>query len=259
MSRLLVFLIMASLMASAWLFVNWLNKPGNFPIKKVELTNRLENQDGNELQKSVAQILNGGFFSLDVDLFRADLLSSLPWLKTVAVRKMWPDKLLLSITEHKPVTRWSSIDKGVNESKNNELLSDEGIIFYPRLTDVQQAKFNKMAMFSGPKSNAIKILETCSQISESLKILDVFVKQCGMNERRTWMVKLSNNMEIKLGKESVMQKLERLVRVFSGQLKPYLDSVDYADLRYSNGFSIKWNSENTEQMNSLVNKRREQE
>ncbi|RKZ97667.1 MAG: hypothetical protein DRQ43_02650 [Gammaproteobacteria bacterium] len=51
-----------------------------------------------------------------------------------------------------------------------------------------------------------------------------------------------NEMNIKLGKEKIMHQLERFIEVFSGQLKHYLDSVQSADLRYSNGFSIKWKS-----------------
>jgi len=259
LSRVFLFLILAGLIAATWFFMNWLYQPGNFPFNKVELTKQLENQQSSELQKAVAETINGGFFSLNVDAFRADLLASLPWIKAVAVRKVWPDKLLLSISEHKPVMRWSSVNNDFYKARGNELLSNEGIIFYPHLTDWQQEKFKKMALLSGPESNAVNVLTTCHQINEGLKKLDVAIKQCGMNERRTWMVKLSNDMDIKLGKENMMQKLKRFVRVFSGQLKPYLDSVNYADLRYSNGFSIKWNTENTEQLNTLVNKRREQE
>ena len=51
---------------------------------------------------------------------------------------------------------------------------------------------------------------------------------------------MSNGIVIKLGKENVMQNLHQYIDVFSDQLSKYFDQVDYADLRFSNGFSVKW-------------------
>lgn len=249
-SRLFIVLIVISLLVSSVMFVGWLNKPGNFPFKKVELVNRLENQESSELQIIAANALNGGFFSLDVDQFRADLLSQLPWVKSVSVRKVWPNKLLVEIAEYKPVVRWISAEGIlINEIDHYQLLSQEGIIFEPKLTEVQKRKFNSMALLSGPKVSAKNVLKKCVEISKDLSKLDLSIKHCGMNKRRTWKLSLMQNsdvnIDIKLGKENVLQQLERFIQVFSGKLKRYLKSVEYADLRYSNGFSIKWNVRHT--------------
>ena len=247
LSRLfLIFFIMVFLTSSV-MFVSWLNQPGNFPFKKVELVNRLENQESKELQKIAAKALNGGFFSLDVAEFRAELLNQLPWVKAVSVRKVWPNKLLVEITENKPVVRWLSAEL---KTEHYQLLSEDGIVFEPELTDAQKLKFNSMALFSGPKVNAKKILNKCFEISNNLKKVDLGIKHCGMNKRRTWTLTLSTmdvkkehdkNLDIKLGKEKIIQQLDRFIDVFSGKLKQYLSSIEYVDLRYSNGFSVKWN------------------
>lgn len=225
---------------SSWLFVSWLNKPGNFPFKKVELINPLENQESKELQKITARALNGGFFSLNVDELRAELVAELPWIKSAAVRKVWPNKLLVDIVEHKPVARWLSIEKKAAE--NTQLLSQKGIVFSPLLTARQKQKFAQMALLTGTGSNAEKVLKNCVLINKQLNQLELAIKQCGMNKRRSWMVKLSSEHEfnIKLGKDKIMRHLERFIKVFSGQLKPYISSVKSADLRYSNGFSVQW-------------------
>ena len=249
---MLLFITLIALLVSAWIFTSWLYKPGNFPIRKVELINKLENQKSQELQQVAAKALNGGFFSLNVKAFRAEILSKLPWLKTVSVRKVWPNKLLVSITEHKPVVRWLSTDKDKKsqlkkESRNVELLSSKGFVFEPDLTKEQQKKFNKMALLTGPKSSSEKVLQMCYQINNSLKQMQTSIRQCGMNERRTWLLVLDNGIDLKLGKDNIMQQTERFIRVFSGQLNNYIGSVDYADLRYSNGFSVKWKSDNAVQ------------
>ncbi|MCN4143563.1 MAG: FtsQ-type POTRA domain-containing protein [Thiohalomonas sp.] len=221
--------------------MSWLTKPGNFPFKKIELVNQLENQKSKELQRMTANVMNGGFFSLNVEQLRADLLAKLPWVKSVSVRKVWPDKLLLKIIEHKSVARWLSVEKN-SDLDETQLLSQNGIVFNPVLTDKQERQFAQMTLLMGTNSNAEKVLTNCVQINKKLKQLGLAVKECGMNERRSWKLKLSlnNDLDLKLGKEKIIQKLERFINVFSGQLKQYLSSVESVDLRYSNGFSVKW-------------------
>lgn len=272
LTTLLLLMIFVGLLTASWLFMSWLTKPGNFPFKKVELVNQLENQKSKELQRMTANVMNGGFFSLNVDQLRADLLAKLPWVKSVSVRKVWPDKLLLKIIEHKPVARWLSVEKN-SDLNETQLLSQNGIVFNPVLTDKQERQFAQMTLLTGTNSNAEKVLTNCVQINKKLKQLGLAVKQCGMNERRSWKLKLSlnNDLDLKLGKEKIIQKLERFINVFSGQLKQYLSSIESVDLRYSNGFSVKWipaasitgpltNSlDNSLQNNALTKKSREQE
>ncbi|MCU7798603.1 MAG: FtsQ-type POTRA domain-containing protein [gamma proteobacterium symbiont of Lucinoma myriamae] len=272
MTTLLLLITFTGLLTASWLFMSWLTKPENFPFKKVELVNQLENQKSKELQRMTGNMMNGGFFNINVNQLRADLLFRLPWVKSVSVRKVWPDKLLLKIIEHKPVARWLSVEKS-NKLNETQLISQNGIIFNPVLTDKQERQFAKMTLLTGTKSNAEKVLTNCSHINKRLKQLGIGIKQCGMNERRSWKLKLSliNDLDLQLGKEKIMQKLERFINVFSGQLKQYLSSVESADLRYSNGFSVKWipaasvtgsvtnSSDNSLQNKALSKKSREQE
>ncbi len=238
--------MMLGLLAGSVFFINWLYTPGSFPITKIELVNHLENQQSRELQKVSAQAIKGGFFSLDVEQFRNELLRTLPWVKAVSVRKIWPDRLLVSIEEYKPVVRWQSVvrktDNTATDNEQYELLSNEGLIFKPELSSEQKKRFNRLALLQGPDGRSKEIMQACYKMNEHLKRIGLAIRKCGMNARRTWMLELVNGMEIKLGKEKNMQKLDRLIRAFNGQLKAYRDLVAYADLRYSNGFSIKWNT-----------------
>lgn len=244
-SKVLLLLTLIALIVSVWFFIDWLYKTENFPIKKVELVNKLENQESGELQAIASRAINGGFFSLDVDLFRAELLSKLPWVEAVTVRKIWPNKLLVTITEHKPVVRWNSSIKDENE--NSRLLSENGVIFQPRLNSFQVERFNKMALFFGPNMSEKKVFEKCVQLNENLKKLkdasglyNSTVKQCGMNERRSWILTLDSGVIIKLGKENIVQSLSQYITAFTTQLKQYYEQVETVDLRFSNGFSVKW-------------------
>jgi len=238
-------IVIIACVISGWFFVRWLYQPESFPIRQVELVNQLNNQGRKELKTVAADAIKGGFFSLDVDKFRGELLFRLPWVESVAVRKIWPDRLLVSITEHQVVGRWLSIEKKDYHSAkkgadNIELISRNGVVFYPQLTSRQNNKFNQMAVLTGPEISAKKILKHCFKINESLKQLDSRVQRCGMNERRSWLITLDNGIVIKLGKENMMPNLIEFNHIFSGQLKKYFELIENADLRFSNGFSIKW-------------------
>ncbi len=243
--RIIMILLMVGLIAGTGVFINWLYSPGNFPIRKIELVNKLENQSSRELQEVSAEAINGGFFSLNVEQFRSQLMQKLPWVKSVSVRKVWPDKLLISIKEHKPVVRWQSVNRSLNKGKKGEdesyaLLSSEGLVFKPKLTASQQAEFNKMALLKGTSENAKQIMQHCYVMNEYLQKINLNISQCGMNARRTWQLLLSNGIRVKLGKEQMLPRLERFINSLGGALKNYIDRIAYADLRYSNGFSIKW-------------------
>lgn len=244
-SKVLLPATLIVLAVSAWFFIDWLYKTENFPIKKVELVNKLENQESAELQTIASRAINGGFFSLDVDKFRAELLAKLPWVEAVTVRKIWPNRLLVAITEHKPVVRWTSSTQ--DETRQFRLLSDKGIIFQPELTSFQLKKFNKTALFFGPEMSEKKVFKTCVQLNENLKKLNdasgsysSTIKQCGMNERRSWLLTLDSGVIIKLGKENIIQSLNQFITVFSTQLKQYYEQLETVDLRFSNGFSVNW-------------------
>ncbi len=238
-------MILVLTLLTSWWLINWLNKPGNFSFKKIELINQLHNQESKELTSIAAKALNGGFFSLNIEQFKSEFLTQLPWVKSVAIRKIWPDKLLLEIVEHKPVARWLSVDKNMPETIT-QLLSQQGHIFTPDLSSRQKKKFMYMALLTGTKNNAQQVLKNCVQFNQQLKLLNSGIKQCGMNKRRSWRIKLftDNNVAIKLGKKNITAHLERFIKAFSGPLKIYLKAVDIADLRYANGFSIKWKQVN---------------
>ena len=59
-----------------------------------------------------------GFFGQDADIIR-EQIETMPWVKGAVVRKMWPNKLSIWVTEYKPVAIW-------NES---DFLSDDGVVF----------------------------------------------------------------------------------------------------------------------------------
>jgi cell division protein FtsQ len=83
----------------------WLVRVPSLPVKHVVFTEPLPHTKRGEVEQVLPAALKGNFFSLNLDAVRG-ALEKLPWVRKVAVRRQWPDRLEISIEEHKPVARW---------------------------------------------------------------------------------------------------------------------------------------------------------
>jgi cell division protein FtsQ len=66
------------------------------------------------------------------------------------------------------------------------------------------------------------------------------VARLSVNARRSWELELDNGVELRLGREQTMARLRRFVRTYPVVHAAKLDQLQYVDLRYSNGFSVRW-------------------
>ena len=63
------------------------------------------------------------------------------------------------------------------------------------------------------------------------------VVQISLSPRRAWQMRLDSGMVLELGREQAQERLARFVSVYPYSLASVQHTVDYVDLRYSNGFA----------------------
>ena len=63
-----------------------------------------------------------------------------------------------------------------------------------------------------------------------------------LDERGAWELRLDNGVAVKLGRLAVTERLERFIRLASPLVAKRSAEVAYVDMRYTNGFSVGWNS-----------------
>ena len=73
-----------------------------------------------QLQDIVAPFVQNGFFNIDLAELK-DRILQLAWTENVAIKRTWPNKLKIMLTEKKPIANWN----------DKSLLSDKGEIFSP--------------------------------------------------------------------------------------------------------------------------------
>ena len=195
------------------------------PIKSVQIAGNFVHLSPAELEKKAANIIRDGFITVNVAGIKRELLQE-EWISEVVVRRVWPDSLMIFVTEHEPVALWGS----------NALISNEASIFSP-----PQASFPPgLPFLSGPQGSEEMVLKKYEFLKTELKRRDMEIEMLVLTERRAWQFKLADGPVVLLGRKDVE---DRFKRFFSYAIPYQADRLLQAksiDMRYTNGFAVKW-------------------
>src|SRR6266542_3963431 len=134
----LLFALVAAAML-AWGAVAWMVHQSAFALHRVVVDGNLARASRAHLETVIREELNGTFFTLSLAEARASL-QRVPWVKSVALRRQWPDRLEVTVSEHEPLARWN--DAG--------LVDTEGEVF--------GANFDgELPQFVGPDGSSAEI------------------------------------------------------------------------------------------------------
>jgi cell division protein FtsQ len=192
-----------------------------FPLREVVVEGQLNHVNREQVKLIVAKHLKGNFFTLDLIKAR-NAFKKLPWARNVSLRRRWPDKLEVVIEEHQALARWGNV----------ALVNTHGELFYA-------ATNKELPIFLGPGDGVIEVASQYMEVSKSLKMADLTIATLALSPRRAWQVTTANGMVIELGRVDVAARLDKFVRVYRNTIANLNMKVDYADLRYPNGFAVR--------------------
>ena len=89
-----------------------------WPMRQLAVTGEFAQVDEDAVRAAVLPHVQRGFFAVDLDGVR-QAVAGLDWVDQVDVRKRWPYRLDVCLTEHTAVARWG----------DGRMLSDEGRLF----------------------------------------------------------------------------------------------------------------------------------
>ena len=197
------------------------------PIRNVEVRSEFNKVTEKQIQSVIARNQLNGFFSTDVDLITNEM-REIPWLEMVTIRRVWPDTLQLTVTEKKAIAHWN----------NSALLAVDGTIFSPEIKTYPQ----DLPKLTGPKGTEANLLKNYISMAASLQVLNLQIKELIMDERRAWSMKLDDGTILNLGRKQTNERLQRFVKIYKGLAVANKEKAAIVDLRYTNGFAIRWES-----------------
>lgn len=197
------------------------------PIRTIQLSGTFKHLDQRDIEATLRPYIGQGFFSLDIHRLRAGL-EERPWTDEVSIRRIWPDRLRVTITEKRALARWDS----------SHLLSDQAIVFA-----ADSDAFRHLPLVHAVNHSPQWVLAQYYRLDAKFNSVDERVVALHVDSRGALDVELINGLQIKLGRDDVERKIDRLVSIYTAQILPRRERIQRLDLRYSNGFAVAWKKE----------------
>jgi cell division protein FtsQ len=204
----------------------WCFDPFNFPVSAVHVIGERKHLSQDNISKLLSSEVKAGFFRVEVLTLQQQLLS-LPWMKQVDIRKVWPNTLEIHFEEHTPAALWG--DKGV--------LSVTGILFHP---SHRKDLPGNLPVLQGPEDRHSLVWKQFLAIDAMLAPLNLKITQLILAPRGAWRMKLSNGITVVLGTNDIMTRLSHFVGAYKKDLYARKQDMVYVDLRYTSGMTIGW-------------------
>ncbi|BBA36578.1 cell division protein FtsQ [Methylocaldum marinum] len=207
------------------------------PIRYVRVEGEIHNLDPVAFTKSLLPLAQAGYFLADMHDIE-ETARSFPWVDRVQVARLWPDTLLLTVVEQKPVAR----------TRDGGLINDRGTQFSPEEIQSQ----TNLPVLDGPPGHEKLLLATLFSLNGQLKRRGMRVDVLRLTGRRAWSARLSSGVEIEFGKQDPALALERLLALLPSLGEARIGALQKVDLRYPNGFAVRFRQQSSADAVSLI-------
>jgi cell division protein FtsQ len=198
-----------------------------WPMRRLAVTGEFRQVDEQAVREAVLPLVQRGFFAVDLDEVR-DAVADLPWVKSVQVRKRWPDRLEVSLSEHRPVARWSG----------ERMLSEHGELFA-----APAGAGAGLPLFEGPEDRTGELMSMYSAARPLFLPMGRSIDIVRLSARGNWSLVLDNGSELVAGRGNPQARLARFARMLPQLSADHSRRIVRADLRYTNGFAVVWGEE----------------
>lgn len=200
------------LMADAGLTVESVSVDGHSNTKGTEVTGRLNIKRGDLM------------LYVDVDEARARL-EALPWVASAEVRRVWPDRIEVHITERKPVALWQMEGSlAVIDASGKPIAGED------------PARFASLPLVVG--KGAETSIDALLALIATQPNLKSRVKAAVRVGERRWNLRLANGVEVRLPEEGAEAALAELVRL-EREENVLARDIRAIDLRFPDRFIVK--------------------
>lgn len=219
-------LLVVLCIASYWA-IEQVKRTYSYPLSTLLLTGERRFTTKKDIQQAILSTgIAHSFMEEDVHLLQ-QAIKRFPWVKQVYVRKHWPDKLDIHVTDYVPIAVWNDL----------HLLDHEGKIFsvpHDRMTH------ERLVLLYGPEGSEQDTLASYLTMDQLLSAHQFHLKMAEMSARRSWQLILDNEIRLEIGKVHMMSRLKRFIELY-----PFFENhpdqrIDYIDLRYKNGAAVHW-------------------
>jgi cell division protein FtsQ len=218
--------------SAAW----WLSERPVFRIKEVQVAAtrgfELKHVALGPLQQQLKGYLESertaSFFRLNLDKVR-ELSEGASWVRHARVRRVWPNRLEISVEEHEALALWD----------DGRIVNTFGELFSANLDEAEED--GALPEFSGPLGTERLVVSRYAELRRLLLPLNVHPLALTLSSRQAWEAQLNDGSKLLMGREQGLPIEERVRRWVGAypQAKAKLNGrAELIDLRYPNGFAL---------------------
>ncbi|VUZ24331.1 Cell division protein FtsQ [uncultured Comamonas sp.] len=222
------------------LVVGWALRHPVFSIARIVVEGELVHNNAVTLRANVAPHLAGNFFTIDLGQAQA-AFEQVPWVRKAQVRRAYPNSLRVLLHEHVAQAYWG-------EASGAAMVNTLGEVFEANLGELER---EGMPRLDGPQGSAPQVLRMFYALEPLFASLELSVDALMLRDRGSWLLVLDNGARIELGSgtpEQVLQRTQRWLRTVRTVLQQYqrsANAIEYADLRYADGYALRLRGVNT--------------
>lgn len=217
-------LLLISLFLIPYMGWQYISLNNIFPIQNVSIHSEAKYLVGERKQKLLDSLLGQNFVSYDLEHYREETANN-PWVKSIEVRRHWPDQIDLFIEERRPIAIWNDL----------YLIEEDGTIFEPDLMPSE-----KMISLQGNVDQKDKLLDGMNIIQKMIQSVGLEVEKIILDYRGAWTIVLENDVELYLGARFFEERLRRFVMHYPSSIRSKIDNIIAIDFRYDHGYALKW-------------------
>lgn len=197
----------------------------NKPLAKISIQGEFEYLSKPSIQEIISESLNGNFVDLNLVELKHEVEAH-PWVYDVRLQRVWPDGLVITVIEQKPIARWG----------------DNGFINqFGELIHVENNKtLTTLPLLFGEERLSNEIAKTYLEMARLLASGGLNLKGLQVDKKRSWELVLDDSMLLVLGNDDVIAKLQNFLLVYQQHLTGVKHKIKRVDLRYESGLAVEW-------------------
>ena len=195
------------------------------PVRSIEVAGTFQRVSSVEVEQVARGALAGGFVSADLEKLRV-AVEALVWVDRARVQRQWPDRIRIEVVEQQAAARWGE----------DGLLNTRGELFALGVRHVPP----ELPRLDGPEGTEWQVAQRFLAIQQRLDAEGLRIAALRLDARGAWEFGLSNGVSVRLGRRRVDERIERFMKVGAREIAGRAGSIDYVDMRYTNGFTVGW-------------------
>ena len=196
-----------------------------WPVTKLSVRAEFDHVSADQIRAAAQPLLGQGFFAIKLGHVR-DAVAGLPWVERAEARKRWPDTIDLVVYEQQPYARWGA----------DRLVNRHGRIF----TVAGASGLRGLPRLAGPDNRLADVLRFYADCLREFSGSGLVIEAVTLSSRGGWRLDLASGAVIEIGRKDSERRLQRFLDVWPRLASAHPGPPAYIDLRYENGFAMRW-------------------